>query len=115
VIRVLGSVSRRKGISHQEFRDRYKEHVPVVKELPNLRGYTQLVPVNPDRCPYDGIGVLEFDDVEAVRAAFDTPAGSHQFVDAERFAILPDAEDPHEAAHENVLSMMFESQVEIDV
>ena len=114
MIRVIGFVRRKDSLTHEEFRDRYEEHVSTVEKLPHLRRYTQLVPSDPEACPYDGIGELYFDTVEDCREAFDSPAGDAQFEDAKRFAKLPDTDDPQETARSNNLSMMFEIQVDTD-
>jgi uncharacterized protein (TIGR02118 family) len=114
MVRLVGLIRRKSSLTHSEFRELYKHHVPVVEKLPNLRGYTQLVPANPEACKFDGIGELYFDTIEDCEKAFNSPAGDAQFDDAKRFAQLPTVDDPYQAARNNNLSMVFETQTDID-
>lgn len=111
--RAIGFVGRKDGITHEEFRERHRKHVPVVEEPPNsgvthgwYRSFRRRVRTTAS-------AYLWFDDPEDCRAAFDSPAGDRQFEHAERFAEPPEASDPNETAGENILSMVFETQVDV--
>ncbi len=62
----------------QAFDRHYRNvHVPLAKQLPGLRRYTlsrNVTPVRGDD-PYYLVAQLEWDDMDALRAAFQSPQG----------------------------------------
>jgi uncharacterized protein (TIGR02118 family) len=83
-----------------EFDRHYREiHIPLAKALPGLRRYTisrDAVPVRGGE-PYYLVAELDFDDVDALRAAFASPQGRASSADV---AVL--------APNGGVRSMIFE-------
>ncbi|MEZ3142327.1 EthD family reductase [Halobaculum sp. MBLA0143] len=78
---------KRDDLTTEELRDYYHaEHVPLVRELPNLVGYEVTFPSDPERSPYDGIARLRFPDGEAMSEAMDTEAAAAMEADAAAFA-----------------------------
>ena len=64
-------------------------HVPLAWKLPGLRKYE--INAGPVAIPSGGpsihrIGVLAFDDMESIRAAFESPEGQAAAADRRRFA-----------------------------
>lgn len=114
MFKVVGLLSRKEGLSHEEFLKRWDEHVPVARELPNVRKYTRSVPIDPSASPYDGIAEMYFDSPEACREAFESPAGRRQFEDAARFLAMPDSDDPESTSRQLLLDTMVEVRTEID-
>ena len=84
------------------FERHYREvHVPLVKQLPGLRRYTlsrNPVPVR-GADPYYRVGELDFDDLAALREAFQSPAGR---------AAASDVTTLSAAAGASVRSMIYE-------
>lgn len=112
--KVVGLLVRRDGLSHEEFVARWDEHVPVARELPNVRRYTRSVPLDPAAAPFDGIAEMYFDSPEACRAAFESDAGSRQFEDAARFVAMPDSDDPESASRRRLMETLVEVRTEFD-
>lgn len=98
MIKFVGIVTRRPGMSREEFLRYWREvHGPLAAALPGLRRYVQNPPLElPGREPrYDGMAELWFDDLDSLRAAFRSPQGARvradeaQFIDQARsFALL---------------------------
>lgn len=114
MFKVVGLLVRKEGLTHDEFMERWDEHIPVARELPNVRKYTRSVPVDPEAAPYDGVAEMYFDSPESCREAFNSEAGDRQFEDASRFLRMPDAEAPQSAAKQQLLNTLVEVQTEID-
>lgn len=103
MIKFVGVVWRKPGMSREDFLAHWQSnHAEVVKKLPGLRRYIQGPAVTrTGREPsLDGIAELWFDDADACRAAWRSPAGQavredeKRFIDLERsYAFL--AEDHH--------------------
>ncbi len=103
MIKFVGVVWRKPGLSREDFLHHWQtNHAEVVKQLPGLRKYVQGPAVTrAGREPViDGIAELWFDDVEALRKAWRSPAGQavredeRRFIDLERsYAFW--AEDHH--------------------
>lgn len=89
MIKMVDLLVRKEGWSHDEFVEYwYKEHSPIAKELPGLRKYVTSVPRDPSRTEYDGVLELYFDDVDALKAAFDSEVGRRTQEDAAAFIDL---------------------------
>ncbi len=112
--KVVGLLVRKPELSHEEFLERWDEHVAVAHELPNVQRYTRSVPVDPGAAPYDGVAEMYFESPEACRAAFDSPAGDRQFEDAGRFLRMPDGPEPEAAAKRRLLDTLVEVRQEAD-
>jgi uncharacterized protein (TIGR02118 family) len=89
---------RRSGSSADEFRSHWRDvHAGLGARLPGLRRYVQNHPLHEDGLPpwpwFDGCSELDFDDVAAMRACFDSPAmreadaDEAHFADPDRFAL----------------------------
>lgn len=73
-------------VTTEELREYYREeHVPLVKELPDLQGYDVAFPRNPERSPFDGLAQLYFEDAAALGAAMDTEAAERMQADGANF------------------------------
>jgi uncharacterized protein (TIGR02118 family) len=62
----------------EEFERHYRDvHIPLAKKLPGLRRYTISRDVTPVRGgePYHLVAELDWDDMAALRQAFDSPIG----------------------------------------
>ncbi|HEX2173332.1 MAG TPA: EthD family reductase [Dehalococcoidia bacterium] len=91
MIKMVGVVWRKPGASREDFLTHWQtNHAEVVKTLPGLRKYVQGPAVTrPGREPViDGIAELWWDDVEALRAAWRSPAGQAVREDEKRFIDL---------------------------
>lgn len=88
---------RKKGLSRDEFMQQWRDVcVPMVRELPGLRGLV-ISPVieqpGADEPRYDGIAEWWFDDLDAGKAALDSPQAKAviddmpKFVDMENFIL----------------------------
>ncbi|MEV4105350.1 EthD family reductase [Nonomuraea sp. NPDC049649] len=75
MIKVVALIRRKPGLSREEFlRFWQEEHPPLVLALPGLRGYRQNPAIEHRKTwPWDGCAELWFDDVRAVKAAFESP------------------------------------------
>ena len=89
MMKMVDLLVRKEGTSHEEFVDYwFEEHSPIAKEMPGLRKYVTSVPNDPERSPYDGVLELYFDDMDALRAAFDSEEGQRTMADAAEFLDL---------------------------
>ncbi|GAA1930919.1 hypothetical protein GCM10009775_23780 [Microbacterium aoyamense] len=77
MIKMVALITRRADLDREEFlRIWQDEHTALVERLPGLRGYRQNPAIAHHRpWPYDGMVELWFDDVDAARIAFGSPAG----------------------------------------
>ena len=78
MIKYVILLKRRPDIDHATFlRIWHDEHVPLLRQLPGIRGIELLDTLDvPDYVSgYDGVGLLSFDSMEAATAAFASPAG----------------------------------------
>ena len=75
MIKIVAVIRRRPDIDRAEFlRYWQQEHPAFVRRLPGLRGYRQNPAIeHRKQWPWDGCAELWFDDVDAVRAAFNSP------------------------------------------
>ena len=66
----------------------FSVHVPLARKLPGLRGYeTNDGPVaTTGACEIYRVGILHFDDLAALKAAFASPEGQAAAEDRRRFA-----------------------------
>ncbi len=89
MVKVILLLNRREGMSVDEFR-RYarEQHAPLLLQLPGLTrlvvNYAQPDPTGTPP-PYDAIAEDWFESVEAMGAAFQSPAGQAVQADAPRF------------------------------
>ncbi len=89
MIKVVLLLARRGDLSPADFRRHWREtHAPLLMQLPGLRrlvfNYAQ--PGQDGVAPeYDGISEDWFESVEAMQAAFASPAGQAVFADAPNF------------------------------
>jgi uncharacterized protein (TIGR02118 family) len=78
VIKLIAMVKRRPDIDFETFRLRWcEEHPQLVRSMPGVAAYTQNLAEGGARKErvYDGIAELWFEDHDAMRAAFASPAG----------------------------------------
>jgi uncharacterized protein (TIGR02118 family) len=69
-----------------DFHDHWDdEHVPLVKEIPNLVKYKTSVPVEPEAADFDGIAELYFEERDQVGAAIESDQGSEVLADLVNF------------------------------
>ncbi|ELZ72540.1 EthD family reductase [Haloferax volcanii] len=72
--------------THEEFVERWRgNHADLARELPGLVKYATSVPTDPERSEYDGIVELYFEDMAALKAAFDSEVGQRVNADAAAF------------------------------
>lgn len=86
MVKLVALLRRRDGLSTEEFNRWWiRDHAPIAKQLPGLRGYRiNLAVGGPEPVlPYDGTAELWFDSVEAMEAAFATPLGQEAGRDAD--------------------------------
>lgn len=89
MIKIVDRLVRKDGYSHEDVADRWQgEHADLAKEPPGIRGSETSLPLDPDDAEYDGVLELAFDDVDAMRAAFDSVAGRAVMEDAAAFVDL---------------------------
>jgi len=74
MVKRVSLVRRQPGASREEFLAHWTgPHAEIVRRLPGLRGMRLgIVEPTGDDFPWDGVGELWFDSVEAARAAFAT-------------------------------------------
>lgn len=78
MIKMVATLRRKEGTSADEFVRGWCEEFPsYVRRIAGVRRYVQNVAWQLDRrdWPYDGVAELWFDDVAAVKAAFETEDG----------------------------------------
>ncbi|AFK21472.1 EthD family reductase (plasmid) [Haloferax mediterranei ATCC 33500] len=86
MIKLVNLVVRADEYSHEEFVERWMgSHADIAKELPGLQKYVTSLPANPERSEYDGIVELYFEDMGALKAAFDSDIGKEVNADAAEF------------------------------
>ena len=76
MIKIVALVRRKPEMAHDEFIRYWQDHhSKVVARLPGLRAYVQNPAFEGDKrdWPYDGMVEIWFDDVAAVKAAFESP------------------------------------------
>ena len=89
MIKMVDFVVRKDGTSHEEFADYWlNEHTAIAKEMPGVRKYVTSLPTSPEHADYDGVLELYFDDMAALKAAFDSAAGERTLADAATFIDL---------------------------
>lgn len=79
MIKLVAVVRRKDDISFEEFRHRWcDEHPSLVQQLPGVRHYNQNLAFEGGSrtWPMDGVAEVWFDDRDAMRKAFASPAGS---------------------------------------
>ena len=88
MIKVVVLVARQDGLSPEEFKRHYREqHLPLLTNLPGIRRLVinHVLP-DPNAPPlFDAVAEDWFDDLAAMGAAFETPAGQAVFADAASF------------------------------
>jgi uncharacterized protein (TIGR02118 family) len=89
-IKAIWQLKRKPGMKLDEFRRYWIEvHGPLGRELPGLRRYVQSHLIDEAYLyaepRHDGVAQLWFDSVEALRAAFDSPAGKRLNADGANF------------------------------
>lgn len=79
------------GSSFEEFESYFFEtHLPFVKAIPGLRGYTVNLRLREDNeAPYDAISEFWFDDREAFDQAMASPETEATLADAAKFLMPP--------------------------
>jgi uncharacterized protein (TIGR02118 family) len=79
MLKLVAAIRRRPELSFAEFRGLWcDEHPAYVRRMPGVRRYVQNLAFEGDRreWPFDGVAELWFDDKDAVKAAFASPAGA---------------------------------------
>lgn len=91
MIKLVNLVVRKPEYTHDAFVERWTgSHADIAKELPGLQKYATSLPTDPERSEYDGIVELYFEDMAALKAAFDSETGERvnedaaEFIDMER-------------------------------
>ena len=94
MIKRISLLTRKPGLSEAAFSRYWREvHGPMVKRLPGVRGYFQNHIVDRGHRhdlpsgdqPVDGVVEFWFDSVEAMDAAFASPAGKELWADGAKF------------------------------
>lgn len=89
MVKMVQLLVRAEEYTHEEFVDRWRgEHAELARELPDLQKYTTSVPNAPERSEYDGVVELYFEDMSALKAAFDSETGEAVMADAAEFVDL---------------------------
>lgn len=84
--KLIVHIDRKEGMSEADFHDHWdNEHVPIVKEIPNLVKYTTSVPAEPDAVDFDGIAELYFEEREHVGQAIESDQGGKALADLVNF------------------------------
>lgn len=78
MIKLVYCISKKRGLSDQEFFDYWERiHAPVGARIPGLRRFVQsrrlTIPGDKQKPDYDGMVELWFDDVDALLAARQSP------------------------------------------
>ncbi len=85
-MKMVNLLVRRDDLTHEAFVERWEgPHAELARQLPGLRKYTTSVPTDPERSAYDGVVELYFDDMAALKAAFDSEIGQQVMADAAEF------------------------------
>lgn len=104
MIKLVNLVSRKDDYTHEEFVERWMgEHAEMAKDLPGLQKYVTSLPTAPEHSDYDGIVELYFEDMGALKAAFDSDTGESVNADAAEFIDM-----------EQGPTMFVEEQVQLD-
>jgi len=86
MIKLVNMLVRDDDYTHEEFVERWRgSHAELARELPGLVKYATSVPTDPERSEYDGIVELYFEDMAALKAAFDSEVGQRVNADAAAF------------------------------
>lgn len=86
MLKMVNCLVRRDDLTHEAFVERWTgPHAELAKQLPGLRKYATSVPTDPERSAYDGVVELYFDDMAALKAAFDGEIGRRVTADAAEF------------------------------
>lgn len=87
MVKVMVVISRKEGISREEFLHQWQRlHPPFVERLPGIRHYRQNVAIEHRKpWPFDGIAEMSFDSVADVKKAFSSPAAGELFAHEEAF------------------------------
>ncbi|MFC7205335.1 EthD family reductase [Haloferax namakaokahaiae] len=86
MIKLVNLVVKKDEYSHEEFVERWMgSHAELAKDLPGLKKYVTSLPTAPERSAYDGIVELYFEDMGALKAAFDSEIGEAVNADAAEF------------------------------
>ena len=84
--KLIVHIDRREDMPEADFHEHWDdEHVPIVKEIPNLVKYTTSVPVEPDAVDFDGIAELYFEEREHVGQAIESDKGGEALADLVNF------------------------------
>lgn len=79
MIKLIALVTRKSGMSFQEFRTYWlTTHAPLAAAIPGMRGYRINIAGDPGAqppAPYDGSAEIWFDDRAAMEAGLGSPAG----------------------------------------
>ena len=105
MVKLIYCITRKSGLSVEEFQRYWREtHGPIAGAIPGLRRYVQshVVPELYGRQapPYDGAAELWFDDLDAMRAAMQSPEvkaaleDEKNFIDHSRVASFVTIEKP---------------------
>ena len=72
-------LARRKGMTHDEFRERWLTgHTPIARDIEGVVRYNQVLPADPDNAEFDGIAELYFESLDDLHAALGSP-GSRDY------------------------------------
>ena len=89
MVKMVQLLVRAEEYTHEEFVERWRgDHAELAKELPGLRRYTTSVPNAPERSEFDGVVELYFEDMGALKEAFDSETGEAVMADAAEFVDL---------------------------
>ncbi|WP_410767626.1 EthD family reductase [Haloferax sp. DFSO60] len=86
MIKLVNLVVKKDEYSHEEFVERWMgDHAEMAKELPGLKKYVTSLPTAPERSEYDGVVELYFEDMGALKTAFESEIGEAVNADAAEF------------------------------
>lgn len=87
MVKIVAVVTRREGLSREEFLDQWQRvHPPLVRRLSGLRRYRQNPSIeHHSPWPFDGIAELWFDSKAAIALAYQGPAAEALFAHEREF------------------------------
>ena len=77
MIKVMSLMKRKDGMSHEDFRNWILvDHVEFARKIPGMRKYiSNVLKVENNDAPFDGVSEMYFDSEQAMADAFATDAG----------------------------------------
>jgi uncharacterized protein (TIGR02118 family) len=88
MLKIVSVIKRRPDLTFEQFIEHWQQRHPAfVTQLPGLRRYIQnpAVPHPRRTWPWDGMAELWFDDMRAIKLAFESPAADRVREDEQNF------------------------------